>query len=100
MGFESVGDDMLIEGNKYLRLTAVPIRKGLFAKGEYTYEVLTHPGEARVVDANHLADAIGVGPHGPWNDLQECQRTASRLFKEGRRKDWVEYGTAIIVPEE
>lgn len=91
---------MFIQGKKYLRVIGVPVRKGLFAKGDYLYQVLTQPGESRVVEAKRLADAMGVSPRGPWNDLQECQRTASRLFREGRRQEWVEYGTAIVVSSE
>ena len=52
----------------------------------------------------HTSEAMGrgyrLGPHGPWNDLQECQRTADRLFGEGRNEDWVEYSTAVVVPGE
>jgi hypothetical protein len=47
-----------------------------------------------------LAETIGLDPDGPWNDLQECQRTADRLFGEGRNEDWVEYSTAVVVPGE
>lgn len=62
------------------------------------YEVMTNPGDSRVVPARQLAEAIGLDPRGPWNDLQECQRVADRLFREGRRTDWVEYSTTIVVP--
>ncbi|MDR6986382.1 hypothetical protein J2Y66_000852 [Paenarthrobacter nitroguajacolicus] len=90
---------MYIEGNIYLRLVAVPVRKGLLLRGDHMYEVLTYPGHPRVVSAKELAGAVGVDPRGPWNDLQECQRVADRLYREGRKGEWVEYHTAIIVPD-
>jgi hypothetical protein len=89
---------MYIEGNTYLRLIAVPVRKGLLIRGHHMYEVMTKPGPPSVVSAKELAGAVGVGRSGPWNDLQECQRTADRLYREGRHGDWVEYPTSIIVP--
>jgi hypothetical protein len=91
---------VFIKGNSYLRLVGVPVRKGLFVRGDHIYEVMTTPGSSRVVPAQQLAEAIGLDPHGPWNDLQECQRTADRLFREGRNEDWVEYSTAVVVPGE
>lgn len=64
------------------------------------YEVMTAPGASRVVPAQQLPEAIGLDPHSPWNDLREYQRTADRLFREGRNEDWVGYSTAIVVPGE
>lgn len=89
---------MFIQGNSYLRLVAVPVRKGLFVRGDHMYEVMTNPRKSRVVQAKQLAEVIGLDPRGPWNDLQECQRTADRLFREGRNEDWVEYSSGIVVP--
>jgi hypothetical protein len=100
MGFTVVGVFMFIKGNSYLRLVGVPVRKGMFVWGDHMYEVMTSPGASRVVPAQQLAETIGLDPHGPWNDLQECQRTADRLFGEGRNEDWVEYSTAVVVPGE
>lgn len=51
------------------------------------YEVMTNPGASRVVAAKQLAEAVCLDPHGPWNNLQECQGTADRLFREGRNED-------------
>ena len=89
---------MFIKGNAYLPLIAVPVRKGLFVRGDHVYEVMTNPRNSHVVPAKQLAEAIGLDPRGPWNDLQECQRAADRLFREGRYEDWAEYSTAIVVP--
>jgi hypothetical protein len=91
---------MFVEGNVYLRLIGVPVRRGLFVKGHHVYEVMTRPGECRVVRSQQLAEAIGLNARGPWNDLQESQRTADRLFREGLRGEWVEYSTAIVVSGE
>lgn len=64
------------------------------------YEVMTRPGVSRVVTAQQLAEVVGLDPRGPWTDLQESQRTADRLFREGRDEEWVEYSTAIVVSGE
>jgi len=93
----AVGPMMNIDGNTYLRLVAVPDRKGLFVRGDHMYEVMKDLGRPSVVSAKELAGVVGVDPRGPWNDLQECQRTADRLYREGRHGDWVEYPTALIV---
>ena len=88
---------MFVKGNSYVRLIGVPERKGLFAKGHNVYEVMTVPGVIEVVPAEQLAGALGLDPSGPWVDLQECQRTAKRLYVQGASQFWVEYPTAIVV---
>ena len=90
---------MFIKGNAYLRMVEAPERKGLFAKGHYVYEVMTTPNSVRAATAEQLADTLGVDPSGPWVDLQECQRAAKRLFRDGNSTDWVEYPTAIVVSD-
>jgi len=88
---------MLLKGNSYLRVITIPERKGLFAKGHNVYEVMTAPGVVEIVPAEQLAGVLGLDPSGPWGDLQECQRTARRLYLQGDYQCWVEYPTAIVV---
>ncbi|CEA06752.1 hypothetical protein BN1051_00111 [Arthrobacter saudimassiliensis] len=90
---------MFIKGNAYLRMVEAPERKGVFAKGCYVYEVMTALDSVQVVTAGQLADNLGVDPSGPWVDLQECQRAAKHLFRDGNSTDWVEYPTAIVVSD-
>lgn len=91
---------MFIRKNSYLRLVRVPERHGIFVRGDNVYEVMTGPGVIKTVPAKKLAEALGLDPSEPRNDLQECRRTARRLFRDGRHGDWVEYSTAIVVPGE
>ncbi|MBP3042942.1 hypothetical protein KKR91_07985 [Arthrobacter jiangjiafuii] len=91
---------MFIKNNSYLRLVRVPERHGIFVRGDNVYEVMTSPGVVKTVPAKQLGEALGLAPREPRNDLQECRRTAQRLFREGKHEDWVEYSTAIVVPGE
>ena len=89
---------MFIKGNAYLRLVRVPKRRGLLVWGNHVYDVMTSPGVVTTVPAKRLNDALGLDPSGPQNDVQHCRRTATRLYREGRHQDWVEYSTTIVVP--
>ena len=62
------------------------------------YEVMTSPGVVETVPAKRLDKALGLDPKGAQNDLQECQRIADRLYKEGKHEDWVEYSTGFVIP--
>lgn len=89
---------MFIKGNAYLRVVRVPKRWGLLVWGNNVYNVMTSPGVVKTVPAKRLDEALGLDPGAAQNDVQECRRTAQRLFREGRHEDWVEYSTTIVVP--
>jgi hypothetical protein len=85
----------------YFRLVEAPIRKGWFSrKGTFTYEVMTAPGVTRFVGLDQLGEAVGYGPQHSRKDWQECQMVADRLFREGRKDDWVHYPSSYVVPDE
>lgn len=89
---------MFVRGKKYVRQVRVPERRGLLVWGDYVYEVMTSPGLVETVPAKRLDKALGLDPKGAQNDLQECQRIADRLYKEGKHDDWVEYSTGFVIP--
>lgn len=98
---ESAAGAMFANGSTYFRLIETPVRKGLFSrKGTFTYEVATAPGETRLVTLDQLGQAVGYGPQDSRKDWQECQMVADRLFREGRRHDWVHYSSSYFVPDE
>ncbi len=98
---ESAAAAMFANGSTYFRLIENPVRKGWFSfKGTFTYEVATAPGVTRLVTLDQLGDAVGYGPQSFRKDWQECKLVADRLFREGRRDDWVQYSSSYVFPDE
>ena len=98
---ESAAAAMFGNGGTYFRLIETPVRKRWFSlKGTFTYEVATAPGVTRLVTLDQLGQAVGYGPQDSRKDWQECQMVADRLFREGRRDDWVHYSSSFVVPDE
>ncbi|WP_346959222.1 hypothetical protein [uncultured Arthrobacter sp.] len=92
---------MFANEGTYFRLIEIPVRKSwLSLKGTITYEVATAPGVTRLVTLDQLGQAVGYGPQDSRKDWQECQMVADRLFREGRRDDWVHYSSSYVVPDE
>jgi hypothetical protein len=85
----------------YFRMVTAPVRKGWFSSaGSTTYEVMTAPGVTSIVGPDQLAEAVGYGPQNSRKDWHECQMVAARLFREGRKGDWVHYSSAYVVSDE
>lgn len=102
-GLESreIAAAMFANGSMYFRKVTTPVRKGWFSStGSTTYEVMTAPGVTRIVGRDQLGEAVGYGPEHSSKDWHECQMVADRLFKEGRKDDWVHYSSSYIVPDE
>jgi hypothetical protein len=91
---------MFLKGESYVRLVSVPKRLGPFVRGSLFYEVMTEPGVTRFVPLKYLGGVVGYDPRGSRRDMEECLTSADRLFKEGRRGEWVEFSTGLIVSGE
>lgn len=83
----------------YFRQIEAPVRKGLFMRGRFMFEVMTAPGVTRLVTLGELGETLGYGLQRSRKDFQECQFTAARLFREGRSDAWVHYSRAQVVPD-
>lgn len=94
--------ESLMFGNEdaYFRQIEAPVRKGLFMRGCFMFEVMTAPGVTRLVTLGELGETLGYGPQRSRKDFQECQFTAARLFREGRSDAWVHYSSAQVVLNE
>lgn len=90
---------MFANADRYFRQIEAPVRKGLFMRGRFMFEVMTAPGVTRLVTAGELGEALGYGPQRARKDFQECQFTAARLLREGRSDTWVHYSSAQVVPD-
>jgi hypothetical protein len=94
-------DAMWDRDSAYFRKVTASVRKGWFSStGSTTYEVMTAPGVTRIVGVDQLAEAVGYGASHSRKDWHECQMVADRLYREGRKDDWVHYSSSYIVPDE